>query len=164
VLALLSRTQLQLKLLDESAENAAHAVRICPWLPAAWEAVAETAFAAADSRAARMALQELLYLQPDNTPNLPLRVANTRRTQRLLLEQITRGELKLGPSLLTGLNPVVPYMLSESPSVVTTPTGAGEEEGAVEAAGLGEVEAPAADPLRSQLNAIFVETYGVQDP
>ena len=99
-LALRSRAHLKLGKLDDAAEGAAEACRRCPTLPCAWEAVAEAALQASDAAALRIGLKELLYLQPETAPALPIRVSNARRTQRLVLEQLERGELTLGPSKL----------------------------------------------------------------
>ena len=73
------------------------------------------AIAVSDAAALRIGLKELLYLQPENAPALPIRVSNARRTQRLVLEQLERGELTLGPSKLKELNPVIPWQLSAEP-------------------------------------------------
>ena len=163
MLALRSRVQLALNRYDDAAESGAHAVRLCPWLPAAWDAVAEAALGAQDSRTARMALRELLYLQPDRMPGLPLAVENTRRRQRLLLEQMERGEVKIGPSRLSGLNPVIPYMLSEAspPTVTSTALADSARGGPLGERAADEADRTTSDPLRTQMDAIFVDSYGV---
>jgi hypothetical protein len=162
VLALRSRVQLALNRYDDAAESGAHAVRLCPWLPAAWDAVAEAALGAQDSRTARMALRELIYLQPDRMPGLPLAVENTRRRQRLMLEQMERGEVKIGPSRLSGLNPVIPYMLSEAPPPIAISTAPADDvRGGAPAPETDGATSSGGDPLRTQMDAIFVDSYGV---
>ena len=85
----------------------------------------------------------MLYLQPETDPLVPLRVANARRTQRLILGQLERGELALGPSRLKKLNPVIPWQLSSD----AAPKAGGDDGG--EAAEL-------------QLDAIFSESYRIE--
>ena len=143
-LALRSRAHLKLGKLDDAVEGAAEACRRCPTLPCAWEAVAEAALQASDAAALRIGLKELLYLQPETAPALPIRVSNARRTQRLVLEQLERGELTLGPSKLKELNPVIPWQLSSEPERASSGGGDGDELAA-----------------ELKLDAIFAESYGI---
>ena len=48
----------------EALDDAAAAARRCPWLPEAWETLSDAALASGLRDVARMALEELLYLQP----------------------------------------------------------------------------------------------------
>ena len=107
--------------------------------------MAEAALQASDAAALRIGLKELLYLQPETAPALPIRVSNARRTQRLVLEQLERGELTLGPSKLKELNPVIPWQLRFR-------AGARASDGGVDG-----------DELAAELklDAIFAESYAV---
>ena len=106
--------------------------------------MAEAALQASDAAALRIGLKELLYLQPETAPALPIRVSNARRTQRLVLEQLERGELTLGPSKLKELNPVIPWQLSSEPERASSGGGDGDELAA-----------------ELKLDAIFAESYGI---
>ena len=123
VLSLRSLVRLRFSRFEEAAADAAAAVRACPWLPAAWDAVVDVAATTQDWRTAGMALRELLYLQPTRTPGLPRRVSNKRREQQLLLDKILRGELK-GSPLLSRPNPIMLYLavgvMDNVPSVDAT--------------------------------------------
>ena len=70
--------------------DAAAAVRLCPTLPAAWEAVAESARARGDRRTAVMALSELWWLQPSGAAGMSTELANRRREQGLELQPSAR--------------------------------------------------------------------------
>ena len=109
--------------------------------------MAEAALQASDAAALRIGLKELLYLQPETAPALPIRVSNARRTQRLVLEQLERGELTLGPSKLKELNPVIPWQLSSEPERASSGDGVDGDELAAEL----------------KLDAIFAETYAVDE-
>ena len=71
-------------------EEAREATRRCPFLPLAWEALAEAARAAGATADETNALAELLYLEPADSPSLAYDVASKRRQQKFELARLRR--------------------------------------------------------------------------
>jgi len=170
VLSLRSCARLTLGCIEGALEDAAAAVRVCPWLPVAWEAAADAALHAGDARTAAMALEELLYLQRGDASGLPLQVENRRRLQRMALDAIRRGELQTPALRSTRATAIATYILrgtqTSSGTQTTCPDSASSNENEPQPASAADHDnefispLPPPEPedkLRSKLDAIFMD-------
>lgn len=140
VLCLRSRARLVLGRGEDALSDAAFAVRICPWLPLAWEVGSEAAMAMQDKRTAARARQEWLFLQPSGSTGLPASLAAARRRQRLTMDEIERG----GTASAASSSPLALYLMLGDIAVV-------------------KGEFSERDPLQGQYEALFAQGEGGED-
>ena len=177
-LSLRARAYLSLGRAAEALDDAAAAARRCPWLTEAWETLSEAALSSGLPDVARMALEELLYLQPaeaadqrgrsrwEARSSKSLALPNLRRTQAITLEKLRSKEggaqqaassarrLTLSREQQAALGHIFPPNVFDDagrPMVV-----AGEAPGRAAAAALERDNSAALD---AQLDAIFVDSY-----
>ena len=179
-LSLRARAYVSLGRGAEALDDAAAAARRCPWLPEAWETLSDAALASGLPDVARMALEELLYLQPADAADQrgrsrwearsskSLALPNQRRTQAITLSKLRRKELGTQPA---GSSPRRLALSREQQAAlghVFAPAVFDEAGRAVVVAGEAPGRAPAvaldmdnSAALDAQLDAIFVDSYEV---
>ena len=108
VLALRASQLLQLGRVAQALDDALVAARRCPWLPEAWDALANAALAAGAQAVAAMALDEVLYLQPATAADQrgrqrwearsakSMATPNIRRLQAMTLAKLRSGSYVSG--------------------------------------------------------------------
>ena len=108
VLALRATQLLQLGRVAQALDDALVAARRCPWLPEAWDALANAALAAGAQVVAAMALEEVLYLQPAEAADQrgrqrwearsakSMATPNMRRLQQMTLAKLRSGSYASG--------------------------------------------------------------------